>query len=183
MSGPNFEVFSIDLTRLGAVVGSKDRRLLSTMTRDDDPQELRDAMSAIIVGGLRPLRGEPYSLSRVVLRLCHVIGVRVNGNTADVLHQDSLDAAEKIVRAHKLGLGLYTMVAKGVAPIDGLPVSDEMRFSVVDHVVVRRAHAQWTSASPSHPTDDDADSLLAEMADWLEVAAARGESLVSAYWD
>ena len=54
----SFEVFSIDLAQLDRVVGSKNQDVLSNIQHPDDPPELRDAMTSIVMRGSRPFRGD-----------------------------------------------------------------------------------------------------------------------------
>ncbi len=182
MSGPSFEVFTIDLAALARAVGSGDRGLIAAVARPDDPPEVRAATSAILDRGGRVAGGAPLASARVVLRLCRAIGRQIDANTADVLGPESLRAAEAVVAPLRLEASVRDLVATDVVPIPGMPISGEMRFGTIDAGRVRRAYAEWASARPGHPSDDDADSLLAEMLDWLEVASARGESLVGVFW-
>lgn len=182
MSGPSFEVFSIDLELLERAVGSRDARLIAAVRGDDDPAELVAAIDAVLVRGARPFVGDTYSLARVVLRMCRALGRQIDANTADVLSQRSLAAAEAVARPLALGANLAELVATDVVPIRGLPIDADMRFGVIDAARVQAAFPLWSRARPGHPTDDDADSLLAEMVDWLEVASARRESLVGVFW-
>ncbi len=178
----DFEVFSIDLQALDRVVGSRDQRLVEAIVTPDDPPELRVAMRSIVGTGTRPFVGDAYSLARTTLRICRVVGRRVNANTSDLLNGTSLARVVEITRGLGIDTGVDELVATDVVPIRGLPVDVDMRFGVIDVRRIPEAFAQWSRARPADAHDDDVDGILAEMLDWLEVSAARRESLVGIYW-
>ena len=178
----DFEVFSVDLAKLDGVVGSRDPKLLAAIATPDDPPELRAAMHAIITSGTRPFGGDPYSLARATLRMLRVVGRRVNANTADLLSSASLAGVTEVSQPLGLAVHVAELVAADIVPIRGLPVDEEMRFGVIEAGRIPDGFARWSSARPADAVDDDVDGLLAEMLDWLEVAALRSESLVGVYW-
>ena len=117
----DFEVFSIDLQALDRVVGSRDQRLVEAIVTPDDPPELRVAMRSIVGTGTRPFVGDAYSLARTTLRICRVVGRRVNANTSDLLNGTSLARVVEITRGLGIDTGVDELVATDVVPIRRKP--------------------------------------------------------------
>ncbi len=180
MSAGTLTIWAVDLARVRAVIGSRQQDWLARLERSDDPQPLRDAARSLVMRGGPPFLGDPRSLAIVLGDIVTAIGVRLPDNAGADLDFSLLESADAVLAREGVGIQASSLVFAG-APLPGFPEAESL--PMLGHLSaeeVRRAGAVLATKILRAP-DARVDHLLGELSDWVEVASARGESLVGIF--
>jgi len=166
-------IYSVPPERLRQALGSGAAALKQGLKLGSDPQSL--ATARFIDEGSVP-DCDPGVRIHAFERLCEYLGRILPNSSVSPVKLDFLDKVDAELEQASFCLTLSRLIYGG-GPL-GLPPADD--FPTVGHADARRVELaeQQRRAGLLKAGDEDVESVLIELGEWVEVAAARKDILV-----